>query len=305
MPSTHYVGDPDVAPQRDRQRHRESPTPIGDEAKTCQVRGCPNDVFARRWCSGHYFRRLRTGDVRAEEPLSRRKQPAICEVEDCPKTAYARGWCEKHYKRWRRRGDVADPPATPDECVVEDCANPPMERGWCHGHYLRWYRTGDVQAAIPLGRRRQPETCSVDDCPRDSAGHGLCKTHGSRLKQHGDVLAEVPIREVSGEGCLSHGYWKVPVSPELRHLVNGDTNIAEHRLVMAIHVGRPLEPDEVVHHINGIRTDNRVENLELWSTSHPKGQRVEDKVAWALGILRRYRPDLLSPTLRREATGGA
>ena len=44
---------------------------------------------------------------------------------------------------------------------------------------------------------------------------------------------------------------------------------------------------------NGVRTDNRLENLELWSVMQPKGQRVDDKVDFALEILRRYRPEFL------------
>jgi HNH endonuclease len=75
----------------------------------------------------------------------------------------------------------------------------------------------------------------------------------------------------------------------------------EHQLVMEDFLRRPLAPDEEVHHLNGVRCDNRLENLELWTRSHPTGTRVVDALRWARELISRYED--LEPDRKRKALG--
>jgi len=93
-----------------------------------------------------------------------------------------------------------------------------------------------------------------------------------------------PLRELSPAWKTGRtrmgGY--VPIKPPLddpiaKAMARKDGYVLEHRLVKARELGRPLKPAETVHHKNGNRSDNRVDNLEVWDGKHPAGTRNTDR----------------------------
>jgi HNH endonuclease len=176
-----------------------------------------------------------------------------------------------------------------------NCGRAATERGLCHGHYLRLIRNGDIDSGRPLSRRRN-DACTVPGCPNQATARGLCSTHRTRLSKTGDLHPELPIKTVAGTGYINHGYRVVPVPAHMRSLTRGARAELEHRYVMAQMLGRPLTRDESVHHRNGDRLDNRPENLELWSRFQPRGQRISDKIAYAIALLESYLPEALAAT---------
>ncbi len=131
------------------------------------------------------------------------------------------------------------------------------------------------------------DNCQVNGCDKTHRAKGMCQMHYRRNKLHGNP------NTIINDGSKNDKYGYVQI-----RILKGSANLGrykyEHRIVMEQMIGRELLPNESVHHKNGIRNDNRPENLELWSKAQPAGQRVEDKVEYALEILRLYAPEHLS-----------
>lgn len=129
--------------------------------------------------------------------------------------------------------------------------------------------------------KKEDRGCKVEGCSQNHGAKGYCYPHYYQWRRYGDPLIRLRSRKGSGS-----------TNPQGYRLLKGKL---EHRSVMSSFLGRDLTQDESVHHINGDRADNRIENLELWSRYQPSGQRVQDKIEFAKELLARY--DILHPTL--------
>lgn len=141
---------------------------------------------------------------------------------------------------------------------------------------------------IPSSRHKDCPICRAHKRKRE------CVDCGTSVSYKAERCPTCSGKRLSGENApkwsggrslTSKGYVSV-YSPD--HPRAHNNRVLEHILIMEESLGRSLLEGENVHHKNGDRADNRAENLELWVTMQPTGQRPEDLVQYAREIIARY-----------------
>ncbi len=152
-------------------------------------------------------------------------------------------------------------------CSARGCTSPAFCKTYCTKHYMRFSKTGDPLKTPSNRPHGQRNICKIKDCNGIVEGWGWCRKHYKKWRKYGDPL----MGRAKGIGKYTkEGY--VLVRKKDWPTARKDNYILEHRLVMEIHLGRSLNKNEIVHHRNGIRDDNRIENLGLMTTkTHYKG----------------------------------
>ena len=157
------------------------------------------------------------------------------------------------------------------KCSIRGCKNNALCKTYCAKHYWRFSKTGNPLKTPKDRPRGKRNICKIKGCIGVVEGYGYCRKHYKRFKKYGNPLKTK--RPNLGTGRYTkEGYVLVrkPDWPTVRK----DGYILEHRLVMEKKLSRSLKSNEIVHHKNGIRNDNREENLEVMVINkHYKGSK--------------------------------
>ena len=251
--------------------------------KVCSIDGCDKPSRTRGFCGNHYQQMRKRGHFGTLK---------ICTASDCERHQVALGYCATHYRLVKLYGKPERKVGPRGICCVDGCSKKHFGHGYCKTHYSRFTRGKDLDA--PVQAYGVFELCTHEGCDRVHACRGLCKLHYERMRINGDPRISKTHRAKTVEEIK----WR-----EHKGYVYGSykgQKLMQHRFVWEQHHGRVLHPFENIHHINGIRHDNRIENLELWTKAQPAGQRPEDLVKW---VVENY-ADLVAKQMKKGKGSG-
>lgn len=155
----------------------------------------------------------------------------------------------------------------------------------CQGCGRRYTTTGGNNSCASCLHQQSKHPCADCGEPVDARAE-VCRSCWG--KRHGGANASA---WKGGRVTKTvHGYVLIAARWHPRAKKSAGYYMREHVIVMEKKIGRLLLPGENVHHRNGVRHDNRPENLELWVVSQPAGQRASDLLDWARTIIDVYGP---------------
>jgi hypothetical protein len=171
------------------------------------------------------------------------------------------------------------------KCTVEGCETGAMSNGLCQTHYGQ--ASGANQTAAKTAKEARPKAsilrrvgCKIDGCAGDNWARGLCRVHYRQAAYLGTLveIGDASKRHVASPPESTH---EGPHGYIWRQLPG--RRVYEHRYVMEQHLGRKLERWETVHHKDGDKANNELDNLELFSAvPQSAGQRPVDMAKYLL-----------------------
>jgi hypothetical protein len=203
------------------------------------------------------------------------KHANLC--EECKiNVVYCSGSCRSCYEKIRKKKKLEK-----KEKICEKCGKKGIStKNMCANCYA--YRNGVKKPDLNK---------KCEKCGKLGVYHkNRCRSCYRARLQRKILSDDIPVQKHAkrGEACITPDGYRIITKKGHPNSRKKDGRILEHTFVMSEFIKRPLIKGETVHHKNGVRDDNRIENLELWSTNHPPGQRVKDKIEWAKEILKQY-----------------
>lgn len=142
------------------------------------------------------------------------------------------------------------------KCSIEGCdRDRPGAKGYCSSHYSRLIRGIPLEMPMVKYKRLIP-SCAVEGCNRKYYMKGYCEKHHSRLSRGKPVDID-PFRHTIN-GLNANGYIDTTIDGIRKY---------QHVRVAELALGKTLPKGAQVHHINGVKHDNRPENLIVCPTN--------------------------------------
>lgn len=170
------------------------------------------------------------------------KREGNCRALNCDNAILAGGYCGKHYQRYKKYGNANEP----SHWQGRPKSGKDYTCGICNKVFYR--RISEIQ----------------------KGSTHYCSRHCAFIGQKGKPKKIKPIEQSN---------WRINRKGYLE-TTRQRKRILQHRLIVENHIKRPLIKGEIIHHLNGIKTDNRLENLALCSdhTHHLFIKKLKDRI---------------------------